>query len=94
MSKSRFTEEYRLLLNLLIDTRKKEGVTQQQIADALEKPQSHISKCETLDREISVTDLRKWCRAIGLPLGDLVRQWEEVINASNPRKDKTLPPKI
>lgn len=76
MSKLRFSEEYELLLARLIEARKAAGVTQQQVANCLGKPQSHVSKCESKDREISIIDLWKWCNAIGLPFSQLIRQFE------------------
>ena len=79
MLKSRFRPEYELLLQRLIEARKKAHVTQKQIAAKLGKPQSHVSKCETQEREINITDLRLWCLALGIPLSDFVREWEEVL---------------
>ena len=84
MSKLRFSNEYRLLLDRLIETRKAAGITQQQIADWLGKPQSHVSKCESQDREISIVDLWKWCGALGITLSEIVRQFEQ--DVGQPRK--------
>ncbi len=83
MSKSRFTPEYELLLQHLVEARKAAGVTQQQVADRLDKPQSHVSKCETQEREISITDLRLWCLALELRLSDFLREWEEAVERSD-----------
>jgi len=79
MARSRFTPEYEVLLRRLIQARKSAGVTQQQIATALGKPQSHVSKCEMQDREISIVDLRLWCNALNIRLCDLIREWEEEV---------------
>lgn len=83
MSKSRFRPEYELLLSRLIQARKSAGVTQMEVAARLGKPQSHVSKCETQEREISVTDLRLWCRALGIPLGEFIREWEKALEAED-----------
>lgn len=80
MSKSRFTPEYELLLGRLIQARKSAGVTQIEVAARLGKPQSHVSKCETQEREISITDLRLWCAALGVPLTDFIRDWEKALS--------------
>jgi transcriptional regulator with XRE-family HTH domain len=81
MSKSRFRPEYELLLARLIQARKDAGVTQVEVAARLGKPQSHVSKCETQEREISVTDLRLWCNAVGVPLGEFIREWKQELEA-------------
>lgn len=81
MSKSRFKPEYELLLARLIQARKGASVTQVEVAARLGKPQSHVSKCETQEREISVTDLRLWCQAVGVPLGEFIRGWEAALEA-------------
>lgn len=79
MSKSRFTPEYEILLRRLIVLRKATGVTQKQVAAKLGKPQSHVSKCESQDREISITDLRKWCQALNIPVHELIREWDKTV---------------
>ena len=79
MSKSRFRPEYELLLSRLIQARRSAGVTQIEVAALLGKPQSHVSKCETQEREISVTDLRLWCQAVGVSLGEFIREWEKAL---------------
>ena len=70
-----------MLLGRLVQARKAAGVTQVEVAAALGKPQSHVSKCETQEREISVTDLRLWCRAVGVPLGEFILEWEKALDA-------------
>ncbi len=77
MSKSRFTSEYEVLLKRLIEARKSAGKTQYHIAAKLQKPQSHVSKCESKEREISITDLRLWCLELNIKVSDLIHQWEE-----------------
>ncbi len=80
--RARFSPEYELLLARLIEARKAAGVTQSQIADALGKPQSHVSKCESQEREISIIDLRFWCSVLGTTTSDFVRDWELAIEES------------
>ncbi len=78
--RARYSPEYELLLSRLIEARKAAGVTQHQIAGALGKPQSHVSKCENQDREISIVDLRLWCQALGIKVGDFVRDWDTTVD--------------
>jgi transcriptional regulator with XRE-family HTH domain len=76
-ARSRFSPEYGLLLNRLVAARKAAGVTQKQIAEQLGKEQAHVSKCEHRETEISIIDLWKWCHAIGIPVSEFMRQFEE-----------------
>lgn len=76
-ARSRFSPEYEIILTRLIEARHKAGVTQQQIAEEIGKDQSHVSKCEHREREISIIDLWKWCRAIGISVGDFMREFEK-----------------
>lgn len=75
-ARSRFTPEYEVMLERLIAKRKAAGLTQQQVADALGKPQSHVSKCESRDREISIIDLLRWCQALGTTLSVFAQEFE------------------
>ncbi len=54
-------------------------MTQVQVAERLGKTQSHVSMCENREREISIIDLWKWCRALGTTMGEFTRQFEEEI---------------
>lgn len=75
-ARSRFTPEYEVMLERLIAKRKAAGLTQQQVADALGKPQSHVSKCESRDRELSIIDLLRWCQALGTTLSAFTGEFE------------------
>src|SRR3712207_705454 len=78
-ARSRFSPEYGLLLNRLVAARKAAGVTQKQVAERLGKEQSYVSKCEHRETEISIIDLWKWCDAIGIPVSEFMRQFEEEV---------------
>jgi transcriptional regulator with XRE-family HTH domain len=80
--RARLTSEYDRLLTRLIAARKAAGVTQVQVAQHLGKPQSHVSKCESKEREIGIIDLWKWCGAIGITLSDLIQQFEKDVEQS------------
>lgn len=56
MTKSVFTEEYQLFLQLLIQTRKDANITQVQLAKLLHKPQSYVSKYENSERRLDVIE--------------------------------------
>jgi transcriptional regulator with XRE-family HTH domain len=68
MSKSVHSKEYRLLLARLRRVRLEAGLTQQQVAKLLRKPQSFLSKCEAGERRLDVLELQKLARIYKKPL--------------------------
>jgi transcriptional regulator with XRE-family HTH domain len=54
MKKSIHSPAYRVFVAQLVAARKAAGLTQQQLADRLETPQSFVAKCEGLERRIDV----------------------------------------
>ncbi|WCK02418.1 helix-turn-helix domain-containing protein [Agrobacterium tumefaciens] len=64
MTKSTHTPEYQLLVEILTDTRRKSGLTQQQVADRLGKPQSYVAKAEGSERRIDVVEFAKLSAAM------------------------------
>lgn len=79
MEKSLFTAEYEVLRKLLRKKRKDAGLTQEDIAERIDETQSYVSKCERGDRRLDLVQLRIFCRAIGIPLGEFVREFERLI---------------
>lgn len=65
MSKSIYNEEYRQLLDALKSARVEAGFTQQQVADAIGKPQSFIAKVEGRERRLDVIEFIQICRIVG-----------------------------
>ena len=79
--RARLAPEYEILLERLIAARHEAGITQGQVAQALGKTQSHVSMCENREREISMIDLWKWCRVLGLRLSDFIREFERSVES-------------
>lgn len=75
--RARFAPEYERMLEKLIVARKAAGVKQETLAKALGKTQSHVSMCESREREISIIDLWKWCLVLDLSLSDFIRDLEQ-----------------
>ena len=71
--------EYRQLVALLKRARLDAGMTQVQLADALRRPQSYVSKIERAERLIDPVELRQICRALGTDLGGVIDQWEKAL---------------
>lgn len=57
MSESTHSTEYHRLCTVLIQARKTAGLTQQQLADELERPQSFVSKYERGQRRLDVVEM-------------------------------------
>ena len=54
--KSAYTDQYSAFLTIMIAARKDLGLTQQQLANLLEKPQSYVSKYERGERRLDVIE--------------------------------------
>jgi transcriptional regulator with XRE-family HTH domain len=66
-------KEYRAILDALAKARDDKGLTQAQVAHALKKPQSYVSKVENGERRIDVMEFLDICRAIGVDFSKLLR---------------------
>lgn len=62
--KSNFTREYAALLEGLIAARKRQGLTQQAVADLLGKHQSFVSKYESGERRLDVVEFCQIAKAM------------------------------
>lgn len=69
-----FTEEYQTFLQLLIAERKGAGLTQQELADRLHRPQSFVSKYENGERRLDVAEFLKLAEAIGFDPYEFIRK--------------------
>jgi transcriptional regulator with XRE-family HTH domain len=80
MEKSTFTREYKILCRELIAARARMGLTQSDLAGRLKETQSEISKFERGERRLDVVQLRRWCRAMGIPLPEFVASFEAALS--------------
>ena len=62
------TPAYRHFVKRLILARKRAGLTQVQVARALNRPQSFVSKCEAGERRVDVVELQEFTRVYLVPL--------------------------
>lgn len=65
MSKTIYDESYRSLVDAVRAARISGGVTQQQVADALGKPQSFVAKVEGFERRLDVIEFLRYSKAAG-----------------------------
>ncbi len=63
---------YRQFLKKLRAARLDAGLTQQEVARALRKPQSFVSKCESGERRVDVVELERFARLYGKALEDFL----------------------
>jgi len=60
--------EYQRLLKRLREARIRAGLTQVEVARALGRPQSYVTKCELGERRIDPIDLQRFARLYRKPL--------------------------
>jgi transcriptional regulator with XRE-family HTH domain len=76
MQKSIYTQQHQRLCELLIEARKKAGLTQVEVAERLGKPQSFVAKYEGGERRLDVIEFMAVAGVIGVQpatLLDLLR---------------------
>jgi transcriptional regulator with XRE-family HTH domain len=66
MTKSVFTKDYNYFRELLINSRKKVNLTQEDVAQKLSKHQSFVSKYETGERRLDVIEFIEISNALGI----------------------------
>jgi len=60
MSKSAYSKEYKEIIECLKKARLESGLSQQEVADKLNKPQSYISKIESGERRLDVAEIKSF----------------------------------
>mgnify|MGYP001584503935 len=73
MSKTIYSKEYKFVLSQLRNARIASGLTQKEVAKLIGKPQSYISKCESGERRLDVTELNKFSKIFKKPLTFFVK---------------------
>ena len=73
MKKSIFSPDYKQLLARLKRARAVAKLSQQEVAAKLSKPQSFISKVESGERRIDITELKHLARAYKKPIAYFIQ---------------------
>ena len=68
MSKSIYSKDYKEIIERLKKARIKAGLSQQEVADKLDKPQSYISKIESGERRLDVAEMKKFATIYNKPV--------------------------
>lgn len=66
--------QYKKFLERLRQARLEAGLTQIEVANVLQKPQSFVSKCETGERRVDVVELQVLANLYGVPLTYFVEE--------------------
>lgn len=80
--KSIYRAEQEAFQGLLKRLRLEAELTQIEMANRLDRPQSFVSKIESGERMLDVIELLEVCEALGVKPADFVRQLQSAINAS------------
>ena len=75
--KSIFTKEYEHVLSRLIAARKNAGLTQDELAERLNKPQSFVSKYERGERRLDIVEFMNVALAIGIKPSTILAEIED-----------------
>ncbi|MAS88107.1 MAG: transcriptional regulator [Micavibrio sp.] len=75
--KSIYKKNYQKLTALLVAARKQTGITQQALAEALNKPQSYIAKIENNERRLDIIEFMMICEALNIQYQNILEQLKE-----------------
>ena len=81
MQKSIYTPQQRQFLALLRQARVEAGLTQTELSERLQVPQSRISDYERGNRRMDLIELHQYCQALGISLTGFVRRVEEELDS-------------
>ena len=74
LKKTLRSPEHTMLRKLLVDARTEAGLTQYQVADTLQWPQSDVSKIETGERRLDVIEFVRLCKVLGNDPCDIIKK--------------------
>lgn len=80
MRKNPFAPEYEALRQILVDARRKSGLTQAELAEAIGRPQSFVSKYEAGERRVDVVEFVRIASALKADPVRLVRLLKDRIS--------------
>jgi transcriptional regulator with XRE-family HTH domain len=72
--KSVYSDHYAAFLKLIIAARKKAGLTQQELAEQLSKPQSYVSKYERGERRLDVVEFLQLSHLLNIDPCNIIRE--------------------
>lgn len=76
MTKSIFTDEYKIFQKLLLTERKKKGLSQADLGNLLVKPQSFVYKYENAERRLDVVEVREILKVLDVDFISFMREFD------------------
>jgi transcriptional regulator with XRE-family HTH domain len=73
MNKSVYSKDYKDIIKRLKTARIEVGLSQQEVAGKLGKPQSYISKIESGERRLDVAEMKKFAKIYKKPLDYFIK---------------------
>lgn len=78
-TKAQHSRAYRPIPELLRELREGAALTQRQLGERLDKPQSWVHNCEVGNRRVDLAEFIEWCKAVGVdPKTGLARYLKKV----------------
>lgn len=74
MPSSLHSRDYEQFRSLLVEARRRAGLSQAQLAERLSRPQSFVSKFERGERRLDVIEFRRITNALGVDAPRLLRK--------------------
>ncbi|WP_340245418.1 helix-turn-helix domain-containing protein [Sulfitobacter pontiacus] len=71
-------------MRVLVDARKTVGVTQQELASRLQRPQSFVAKVERGERRLDVIEFAEWALALKLDARELLGPVVDEVSLDRP----------
>lgn len=81
-------QSQKILQSLLRQVRKEAGLSQQELAYLLHKPQSFVSKYESGERRLDILELRQICCKIGIALPIFINRLEHALMTEDESKSE------
>lgn len=72
--KSGSEETYERFQRMLVEARKKSGLSQQEVADRLGRPQTYVSKCELGTRRMDVVEFLEMAEVLGFDPATFIKK--------------------
>lgn len=79
MRKSIHSKDYQLMIALLRKERQAKQMTQAAVAAAFGITASQLSKWERLDRRLDISEVRLYCRVLGISFQSFIVQWDRLV---------------
>ena len=93
-TKAQHEPGYLPLPDFLKEMRETAGMTQRDIGQKLDKPQSWVHNCETGNRRVDVGEFARWAVACGVDPGEAFGKYLEVAPISPAGSRKPRRPKV